>query len=338
MSLHVQTDVSLKEFNTFGLFAKASHYVYVEKLEQLQAIFSNPQLRQMPRVILGGGSNMLMTKDIQGLVLHMGLKGKEIIKRDDAFSYVKAAGGENWHEFVLWTLQNEVYGLENLSLIPGTVGAAPVQNIGAYGSEVKEMIESVEVFDFQEGSFRTFSQKECAFSYRDSFFKRDRASRYVIVSVLFKFPKNWKANLSYAEVKKAFSLNQDISAQAISQAIISIRQEKLPDPKVFGNAGSFFKNPTVSQETYEQLKITYPQMPAYEQANNEYRLAAGWLIDQCGWKGKRLGQAGVSPKQALILVNLGQATGKDILELSQKIQSDVKTKFGIELEVEPVFI
>ncbi len=336
-SLPIQADFSLRTFNTFGINATAKTYLAVQSVADLLAVYADKALSALPRLILGGGSNLLFTRDFPGLVLHMCTRGRHIEGEDDAYTYVTVSAGENWHEFVLWTLENGWGGLENLSLIPGTVGAAPVQNIGAYGAEVKDCFHCLRAFDFQTGDIRVFSKADCHFAYRDSFFKREGRGRYVIVDATFALPKAWQPNLSYAELADALPHSGPSPAE-ISRVIITIRQRKLPDPAVIGNAGSFFKNPTVSRSDYGKLKVLHPQMPGYAQPDGTCRIAAGWLIDQCGWKGKTRGNAGVCETQALVLVNRGNATGDEIVRLSEAIRQDVNARFGLHLEPEPVFI
>jgi len=339
-SLHIQNNVSLRRFNTFAIDAKASAYVYVTSLNDLQAIRQDAFLMKMPRMVLGGGSNVLLTRDFPGLMIHVGIKGRDIIGEDESVVYVRASGGENWPELVMWTLERNLGGLENLSLIPGTVGAAPVQNIGAYGAELKDCFHSLRAFDFETGSILELSKADCAFGYRDSIFKHALRDRVVILDVTFALPKQWQPNVAYAELghELASQGKDHPTPKDVSDAVIGIRSRKLTDPAVMGNAGSFFKNPTVEASVRNALHETYPQLPSYPQPDGRYRLAAGWLIDQCGWKGRRMGAAGVSPTQALVLVNQGEAEGGDIVALARAIQSDVKTRFGILLEPEPVFV
>lgn len=330
----------MRTLNTFGIGVMARAYMAVQSVDQLQAVFADKTLSLLPRLVLGGGSNLLFTRDFSGLVLHMCLKGKSVSGEDEENIYVTAAAGESWHEFVLWTLENGWGGLENLSLIPGTVGAAPVQNIGAYGAEMKDYFYSLRAFDFQTGDIRVFSKEKCRFAYRDSFFKQEKNGRFAVLDVTFALPKNWQPNLSYPEVAAILMEQGHLipSPREVSHTIIAIRRQKLPDPSLVGNAGSFFKNPTVSQTLFDALKTAHPQMPGYVQSDGGYRIAAGWLIDQCGWKGKASGNAGVCETQALVLINRGEATGEEIVRLSWMIQQDVKNRFGLWLEPEPVFI
>jgi len=306
----------------------------------LRAVLDDPKLSAMPRLILGGGSNLVLSDQVDALVLQMCLKGRQIVDNNDERVLVEAAAGENWHEFVLWTLQQGLAGLENLSLIPGTVGAAPIQNIGAYGQEMQDVFDSLTAFDFMTGETVQLDKAACRFAYRDSIFKHEYQNRMVILAVRFALPKPWRPRLAYADVEQYLSQRgtTDPSPTDVSNAIISIRQAKLPDPAQIGNAGSFFKNPVVSGAKRDSLMEVYPKLVSHLQNTGDYKLAAGWLIDQCGWKGKQLGRAGVYEKQALVLVNRGGATGADVRALASAVQADVLAKFGVMLEVEPVFV
>jgi UDP-N-acetylmuramate dehydrogenase len=339
-TLPIRSDFSLRQLNTFGIDAKARAYLAVTSVETLITVRESADLCAMPRLVLGGGSNIVLTRDFPGLVLHMCSTGIEIVGEDTRATYVRAAAGENWHGFVQWTLAQGLGGLENLSLIPGCVGAAPIQNIGAYGVEVKDCFHSLTAFDFDSGEIITLDKAACAFGYRDSVFKRELRDRVVILDVTFALPKQWQPNLQYADVAQEIAAGNIASPtpRDISDAVIAIRAWKLPDPAVIGNAGSFFKNPIVAATQREALLEQYPKLVSYAQAEGSYKLAAGWLIDQCGWKGKSLGRAGVYEKQALVLVNRGGAMGVDVERLSEAIQADVKAKFGVMLEPEPVFI
>ena len=331
-------DVSLRELNTFGIDAHAHTFVSVKTVADLEAIAADPQLSVLPRLILGGGSNLLLTKDVAGLVLHMVNTGCMVVGESEQQVIVRVEAGENWHEFVQWTLSQGLPGLENLSLIPGSVGAAPIQNIGAYGSELAEFFHSLTFFDFQTGETRVLSREECRFGYRDSIFKHALRDRAVIVDVSFALPRQWQPNLVYAELAAELAIRavSDPSAQDIADAVIAIRRRKLPDPAEIGNAGSFFKNPVVSREQHAQLLARHPQLVGYPQPDGSIKLAAGWLIDQCGWKGRSLGAAGVHERQALVLVNRGGATGQEILTLAERIRADVFRVFGVQLDPEPI--
>ncbi|HEY8024210.1 MAG TPA: UDP-N-acetylmuramate dehydrogenase [Burkholderiaceae bacterium] len=339
-SLPILHNVSLRGNNTFGIEAAAQAYLALTDLAQLPLLSVDKTLAAMPRLVLGGGSNILLTADFPGLVLHVELRGIETLGEHAGTQRIRVAGGENWHRFVLWTLEQGYGGLENLSLIPGSVGAAPIQNIGAYGVEVGEFIESVTYFDFAGGGFFDLSREECTFGYRDSVFKHRLRDSTVIVAVTFALPLQWQANTRYVE------LAQELAARAIaeptpsqiSEAVIAIRRRKLPDPAQIGNAGSFFKNPLVPAAQRDALQKAHPQLVSYAQPDGSYKLAAGWLIDQCGWKGRSIGAAGVYEKQALVLVNRGGANGADIWRLAQAVQADVRARFGVILEAEPIVI
>ena len=339
-SLAIQHNFPLREHNSFCIEAGAHAYLKVTSADQLEAVRKDSELFALPRLTLGGGNNILLTRDFPGLVLHMALRGIAITGEDENHTFVRAAAGEDWQDFVLWSLKQNLGGLENLSLIPGTVGAAPVQNIGAYGAELKDVFQSLTAFDFESSEIVTFTKEDCGFGYRDSIFKHTSRDRYVILDVAFALPKHWQANTRYADVENELA-QREVAAPTprdISDAIIAIRQRKLPDPAQIGNAGSFFKNPTVTTEVRDALKARHPNLVSYPHGDDTHRLAAGWLIDQCGWKGKTIGAAGVYETQALVLVNRGGAKGKEIAELAERIQADVAEKFGISLEPEPVIV
>ncbi len=331
---------SLRELNTFGIDAIASAYLRVSGVDALRRVRADAMLSAMPRLVLGGGSNLLLTGDFNGLVLHMANHGVAITGEDDNSVFVTAQAGENWHGFVRWTLEHGLPGLENLSLIPGSVGASPIQNIGAYGSELAEHFHSLTAFDFSTGEVFTLAKADCAFGYRDSVFKHALRDRAVILEVTFALPKRWQPNLRYAELAAEIAARgiAQPTANDISEAVIAIRTRKLPDPAKLGNAGSFFKNPVVSATQRDALLAQHPALVSYPQADGSYKLAAGWLIDQCGWKGKSLGAAGVHEKQALVLVNRGGASGEDILRLADAIRADVLEKYGVAIEPEPVLV
>jgi UDP-N-acetylmuramate dehydrogenase len=339
-NLPIVHDFPLTALNTFGIAARAATYLKVESPAQLQAALAEPQLASQPRLVLGGGSNVLLTGDFSGLVLHMALQGREILAATDTHYHVRAAAGENWHAFVQWTLEQGMPGLENLSLIPGTVGAAPIQNIGAYGAETKDYFHSLTAFDPAAGQFLTMDRDACRFAYRDSVFKQEAGRGLIIVDVTFALPKAWVPNLRYAELAQAVAA-QGIAAPTardVADTVIAVRRRKLPDPAEIGNAGSFFKNPVVSAEACQRLLAQYPALVHHRQADGSEKLAAGWLIDQCGWKGRSLGNAGVYEKQALVLVNRGGASGADVQALARAIQADVQGRYGVLLEPEPVFV
>lgn len=337
-----QHQVSLKTSNSFGIDAIADQFFRLETLQQLDQL--RQAFIQLPSAIsplfLGGGSNLVLSDRISSVVIQVALAGKQILEQGPEFTLVAAAAGENWHEFVQWTIAQGLGGLENLSLIPGTVGAAPIQNIGAYGRELKDYFHRLTAYDFELGKFREFTKQECQFAYRDSIFKRERAGRFLITEVQFALPKQWQAELSYGDVALQLQQRgiQNPKPQDVSAVICAIRQSKLPDPTFMGNAGSFFKNPIVSPAVREQILERYPSCVSYALDDGNFKLAAGWLIEQCGWKGKRWDRVGVYEKQALVLVNVGGATGEDVRALAAQIQADVLEKFSVKLEVEPVFV
>jgi UDP-N-acetylmuramate dehydrogenase len=340
-ALPIEHDISLQQFNTFGIPARARRYLRVLDPAQLTALAADPVLAALPRLVLGGGSNLLITRDeIDSLVLHMALEGKEIVGETPDHVLVRAQAGENWHGFVQWTLDQGLGGLENMSLIPGTVGASPIQNIGAYGAEVKDTFHSLTAFDFASGATRTMTAADCRFAYRDSVFKHEDGRKLVVLDVTFALPKAWTPNLRYAELARELEAQGVASPtpRQVSDAVVAIRRRKLPDPAEIGNAGSFFKNPVVSSEDCTKLLQSWPNLVHHQQPDGTEKLAAGWLIDQCGWKGKSLGRAGVYPKQALVLVNNGGARGEEVLALARAIQADVQGRFGVMLEPEPVMI
>ena len=328
------SNVSLESRNTFGLPAIAELAYEITSPDQLPELMANLLSERGAWQVLGGGSNVVLPNALSGSTLLMNISGREIIDRNDHFSAVAVGAGENWHDFVAWTLEQNLPGLENLALIPGTVGAAPIQNIGAYGAEVAHFIDCIEAFDSKEQAFVTLRKADCHFAYRDSFFKKN-PGRFIVTKVVFKIPQAWMPRLTYADLAKQFSDHSSPSAQEIFTAVCNIRQSKLPDPKVIGNAGSFFQNPIVGATQYETLLAQHQNLVSYPDANGTRKLAAGWLIDQCGFKGYRSGPAGVYEKQALVLVNHGGARANDILELASTIQEKVKECFGVELQIEP---
>lgn len=337
-SLPLQFDVSLRARNTFGVEARANAYLPVSSVAMLRTVRDDAGLAAMPRFVLGGGSNLLLTRDLDALVLHMVNRGIAVIGEDPDHVFVCAQAGESWHALVQWTLAQGLGGLENLSLIPGSVGAAPIQNIGAYGGELADCFHALQAFDFDSGQVLTLTREACAFAYRDSIFKQALRDRVAIINITVALPKRWQANLRYVELADALAPISNPSAIDISEAVMAIRRRKLPDPAVMGNAGSFFKNPVVSAAQRDALLLAYPQLVSYEQANGSVKLAAGWLIDQCGWKGRSLGAAGVHDRQALVLVNRGGATGEEMVQLAERIQTDVALRFGVNLEIEPVVV
>ncbi len=337
MSVATPSSPSLTALNTLGLNASASHLLNLTDPTQITQRRADPQFAQQTWLVLGGGSNLVMSEYIDNTVLQVALQGKRLLREDDVAWYVAAAGGEAWHPFVLWTLAQGWGGLENLSLIPGTVGAAPVQNIGAYGIEIKDVFEQLTAIHLQTGEARVFTLAECQFAYRDSVFKQVEAGQWVITEVVFRLAKNHQTKTQYVDIERELlSLNMGNSPSAVAQAVINVRQRKLPDPAQIGNAGSYFKNPIVCVATHQKVMEKFPSAVAYALDDGQYKFAAGWLIEQAGWKGRRLGPVGMYEKQALVLVNLGGATAADVLTLEKAVQADVYTLFGIELEAEPV--
>ena len=332
--MQIHENFSLKSYNTFGIDAKAKYFSSFSNVEALTELLTNDY--RLPTLILGGGSNILFTKDYDGLVLKNEIKGIEVVKEDDENVYVRTGAGENWHLFVLHCLKNNWAGLENLSLIPGNVGASPMQNIGAYGVEIREVFHELKAFHLKEKANYTFALKDCGFGYRDSVFKNKYKDQFVVLNVTYRLNKKPKFNTSYGAIEKELERMgvKELSIQAISQAVINIRSSKLPDPAVIGNAGSFFKNPSVTKEKFQQLQLQFPNIVGNANADSTVKLAAAWLIEQCGWKGFRRGDAGCHEKQALVLVNYGNAKGEEIYRLSEEIMQSVKEKFDVALERE----
>lgn len=325
---------SLKAFNTFGIDVSSSSFIHIESVEDLQIVIDE---ESAPFFVLGGGSNLLLSRKLDVTVLKNDILGKEIIETIDNDVYVRVGGGENWHDFVLWTLEQNYGGIENLSLIPGTVGASPIQNIGAYGVELEEIFHSLEAISLNTGEIAIFDKDDCAFGYRNSIFKNELKGQYFISHVTFCLSKkNHKVNTSYGAISKELDSRgiTEASIKEVSDVVVSIRQHKLPDPAVIGNSGSFFKNPIIKIAKFEKLKEAFPAIPSYPVSKKLVKVPAGWLIDQAGWKGRRIGDAGCYEKQALVLVNHGNASGKDILNLAHQIIVDVESKFGITLTPE----
>lgn len=337
--MRIEKNKNLKAFNTFGIEAIAPYFCEVHDIVELQDIFRDSRFRQMPLLVLGGGSNVLFTRDPEGLVLLNKIGGIEPVHETDSTVEVQVGGGVVWHEFVLYSIAQGWAGLENLSLIPGTTGAAPMQNIGAYGMEIKDSFQELQAVRRSDGHLRTFSKKECDFGYRSSVFKTREKDKWVIASVTFRLSKKPAFNTSYGAIQETLAARgiTELSLQAVSDAVIRIRQGKLPDPKLIGNAGSFFKNPVIDKANFNRLQQQYPNIPSYPQPDG-VKVPAGWLIEQCGWKGYRRGHVGVHDKQALVLVNHGGARGEEIRQLSEDIQASVKEKFGIVLETEVNFV
>lgn len=327
-------NVSLKKYNTFGIEATARHFAEFSSTDDLATLLAEAP---RPVVVLGGGSNILLLGDVAGTVLINGIKGIDLVDEDDRYSYVQAGAGENWQKFVATCLDRDWAGVENLSLIPGSVGAAPMQNIGAYGVELKEVFHELEAWDLQDGKVKMFTLNDCRFGYRESVFKQEYKDRFIILTVTFRLHREPVFHIGYGAIREELEkMNvRELSIRAISDAVIRIRTAKLPDPAVIGNAGSFFKNPSIPDVQFTELKARFPDMVGYpDPASAMTKLAAGWLIEQCGWKGYRRGDAGCHDRQALVLVNYGGATGREIYDLSEDILRSVQQRFGVTLERE----
>lgn len=332
----IQHNVSLKPFNTFGIEVFAEKFASFSTLDELDMILQDEEADGEELFVLGGGSNILFTKNQKGLVLRNELKGISITKEEGDNVWIEAAAGEVWHKLVLQSIEEGLAGIENLSLIPGCVGAAPMQNIGAYGVEIKDVFEELEAYEIATGKLRTFNNEECEFGYRESIFKRALKGKYIILSITLKLSRKAVLNTSYGAIEnelKASGIERP-TIKDVSDAVIKIRQSKLPDPAEIGNSGSFFKNPVISWEQFEKLQEEYPNIANYPIDENQVKIAAGWLIDQAGWKGKTLGNYGVHKNQALVLVNYGGASGADIYDLSEEILQSIHKKYGIQLERE----
>jgi UDP-N-acetylmuramate dehydrogenase len=333
--MEIYSNFSLKNYNTFGIEAKAKKFVAVHSLAELTSVLR--QNNSENTFILGGGSNMLLTQDIKALVIHIDLKGKRVIDENEDYAWVESQAGENWHEFVLWTIDQNFGGLENMSLIPGNVGATPVQNIGAYGTEIKDTFVSCAALTSLNLELKTFTKEDCRFGYRESIFKNEVKDQYIITSVVFKLTKqNHNINTSYGDITNELAKNKITipNLKDVSDAVVAIRKSKLPDPKELGNSGSFFKNPILLKTDFKKIQQQFPQMKYYEVSETEVKVPAGWLIEEAGLKGKRFGDAGIHKDQALVLVNYGKATGQEILNVSKHIQKTIFTKFGIHIEAE----
>jgi UDP-N-acetylmuramate dehydrogenase len=333
----VEENVNLLPFNTFRINAKARYMVTVKSVADAQSLFTSDLFRKQRSLILGGGSNVLLTKDFEGLVVKNEIEGRAVAGQDNRLLKLKVGSGENWHALVQYCVGQNYGGIENLSLIPGTVGAAPMQNIGAYGVEIKEVIQNVEAVDIKTGDIKVFSRDDCQFGYRESIFKQHLKDQYFISSVTLSLTKNdHPLNISYGAIKDVLKEKnvKEVTIQAISEAVIQIRKNKLPDPILIGNAGSFFKNPSVETPFFEALKNKFPTLPSFPGENNLVKIPAAWMIEQCGWKGKTLDNIGVHKHQALVLVNYGGGDGKKIWQLAMDIQGSVKEKFGVLLQPE----
>lgn len=333
--MRVLNDISLKEYNTFGLDVLANQFVDVTSKQELINVLT--KFKNEDKFILGGGSNLLLTKNIDAIVIHLNSKGINVVHEEDSFVHVKVQAGENWHEFVLWCLENGFGGLENLSLIPGNVGTAPIQNIGAYGVELKDVFIECEAIDIKTLNSRIFNNKDCKFGYRNSIFKNEIKGQYIICNVTFKLSRHkHQLHTSYGAIQSELEVNNidNPTIKDVSKAVIKIRESKLPDPAKIGNSGSFFKNPVVSAKKFQSLKENFPKIPHYIVSNSAVKIPAGWLIEKAGFKGKRFGNYGVHKNQALVLVNYGDANGEDIYELSKLIQDTIYRLFNIHLEAE----
>jgi len=331
--MKIQKNISLKAFNTFRIDVKAARYISVSSVEKLKEVLNF----EKEVFVLSGGSNLLLTQNVEKLVIHLNLKGKTVKKSNKNEVLVTVQAGENWHNFVLWCISQDFGGLENLSLIPGNVGTSPIQNIGAYGTEVKDTITEVEAIEIATGKIHTFDNTACQFGYRNSIFKNELKGKYILLNVTFKLSTNvHKLNYSYGAIQAELSSkNIDLpTIKNISDAVISIRNSKLPDPNKIGNSGSFFKNPIISETDFLKLQIKFKDIPRYIISKKEVKIPAGWLIEQCGYKGKRIGETGSHEKQALVLVNYGNATGQEVYKLAQDIQTTVLERFSIALEIE----
>lgn len=329
--MKIQQNISLKPYNTFGIHANAKRFVTVNSVKELKEIIAS----EKSLFLLGGGSNILLTGDVEKLVIHLNTKGIIVNDFDENEVLITAEAGENWHELVLWCVSQNYGGLENLALIPGNVGTSPIQNIGAYGVEIKAVFQQLEALEIETGKTKIFTNADCNFGYRNSVFKNELKGKYIILNVTFKLTKkNHNINISYGAIKDLLSDKENPSIKDIADAVIAIRQSKLPDPKKIGNSGSFFKNPVISSDLFKELSEKHPEIPHYRISENEIKIPAGWLIEQCGFKGKRFGDAGVHEKQALVLVNYNNATGKEIYALAQEIQQKVMETFKISLEIE----
>ena len=330
----VHQDSPLKEFNTFGLETRAKRYARPVDVKALSELLEENDLRQMPLLVLGEGSNILFRNNFDGLVIQPGMKGIELLEESGEEVVVKVGAAESWDHWVEYSIEQSWYGLENLSLIPGSVGSSPVQNIGAYGVELKDRFEWLEAWDLQENQLVRLDHRACAFGYRDSIFKREALGRYIINHVAFRLNKKPELQLDYGNVKDEFIRAKGNTSKDLRKVIIAIRSSKLPDPSQFGNAGSFFKNPMVDRTIFNCIRVEYPEVPFYPDGGNQMKIPAAWLIEKAGWKGKRIGNVGTWPTQPLVIVNYGGATGQEIFDFSEKILEDVDQQFGISLERE----
>ncbi|WP_338873805.1 UDP-N-acetylmuramate dehydrogenase [Spirosoma sp. SC4-14] len=336
--LTIESHVSLKPYNTFGIDANARYWVEINQETDIQTLLQLTDFVDTPKLILGGGSNVLLCHDFNGLVVKMNIKGIDVLREDNSHVYLTAGAGVVWHDLVMFCIERGYAGMENLSLIPGTVGAAPMQNIGAYGVELEQVFESLTAINIHTGERRRFMHADCQFGYRESIFKRELKNQYIITSVTFQLNKQATFHTRYGAIQETLAAmgisDANLSVKAVSDAVIHIRQSKLPDPAQIGNAGSFFKNPEISQDQFDSLKESYPTLPGYPVYDGVVKIPAGWLIEQAGWKGYRSGDAGVHTRQALVLVNYGNTTGDEILALAKRIQKSVLEKFGVAISPE----
>jgi len=333
--MRVQHDYDLTKLNTFGISAKAKFFVEIKEEVDLKELFTLPEFQNSQKIFLGGGSNVLFTRDFDGIAILNKLKGIEILSEDSNSVTIRSMSGVVWHDLVLFAVGRELWGIENLAFVPGSVGAAPMQNIGAYGAELKNVLDSVEVHEIKSGAKKVFSREDCGLGYRDSVFKNELRNEYFILAITLKLSKIEKKNISYKILQEYLEKNKIIvkNPKDVSDAVTHIRKSKLPDPAVIGNAGSFFKNVFVNKETLEELLKNYPQMPYFTEGE-QIKIPSAWLIEECGWKGKRVGNAGVHERQALVLVNYGGATGEEIANLAKEIIASVFSKFGLKLTPE----
>ncbi|UDG82864.1 UDP-N-acetylmuramate dehydrogenase [Candidatus Vallotia lariciata] len=336
----LQADYSLRKYNTFGFDVRARIGCLIRSEADFISLRADRHIVEMPRIVLGSGSNVVFTRDFDGLALVMDLRGRRIVSQTNDAYLVEVAAGERWHDFVNWTLQQGMPGLENLALIPGTVGGAPVQNIGAYGLELVERFESLRALDMIDGRIIELDAQACEFGYRDSIFKRVTRNQLIILSVVFRLPKRWCARKAYADVSSRLAVSKisEPTARQIFDVITAIRREKLPDHTVLGNAGSFFKNPIITNEQFSVLQKKEPDIVFHIQHDGRVKLSAGWMIDRCGWKGRSIGTAAVHKNQSLVLVNYGGATGEQVVALAQEIRADVSQRFSVKLDIEPLVI
>ena len=338
--MQILRDVSLQPYNTFGIDVRARHWVTITSTLALQELLRDPTYQSLPKLILGGGSNVLFTRDFEGIVIKMDIQGIDVVEENEDDGWIRAGAGVNWHALVMYCIERGYGGIENMSLIPGTVGAAPMQNIGAYGVEMKDVFVSLEAVEIATGEIATFDHAQCRFGYRNSVFKNELRGKYIITSVTMRLHKKPTINTAYGDIEKTLAQllatrpGDTPTIRDVSQAVVSIRQSKLPNPEQIGNAGSFFKNPVIPRSQYDRLVTQHESMPGYPVSDQEVKVPAGWLIEQCGWKGKRVGAIGVHDKQALVLVNHGGGRGKDIRNLAYQIQDSVKQKFDITIEPE----